>query len=324
MKAILFTLLGLCLFVGAVVLGLVLFVGSLGPAGGSSGTIRETLRSGDRSQTIVIIPISGIILDDTEKLFRQNLETAADDANVRAIVIDISSPGGTVSNSNQMYHALLEFKARKKVPVFVHMDDIAASGGYYVACAADEIFAEETTLTGSIGVLIQYPQLSGFAEKTGIKLETIVADTSPQKNFLDTFEPADAEGLAIVKRLLNDQHELFRGVVSDGRGSRIAAAGSSLDEVTNGAVFLGPQAMEMGLVDQIGFLDDTINAVATKAGLTDPTVIRYGRPPTLAEQLGLATAPQITLDGESARAIAIELWHEATAPQSLYLYNGAR
>ena len=321
------TLIGLGAFVGVVVLLLVVLVGALSPGGGGAGgVVTSTVSDGQRDQTIAVIPVEGLILDETEQRFRRNLDKAADDANVKAVVVLVSSPGGTVTDSHEMYDALLKFKAEKGVPVYVHMNDIAASGGYFLACAADQIFAQETTITGSIGVLIQYPQLSGFAEKTGIKLETIVADGSPKKGFLDSFEPVDEADLAEVQTLLGSQYELFRGVVEKGRGSQIAAAGASLDEAASGAVFLGPDALNLGLVDQVGFLDDTLAAVAKDAGLSSPRVVRYNRPPTLLEELGFAASasPGVSFDGESAKSLAIELLHEASSPRMLYLYNGAR
>lgn len=324
----LLTLLGLAFFVGLVVVVLAIAIGGL--AGGGSGpdtVVRRTMTSGDASQTIAVIPVSGLILDSTEKQFRRHLETAMNDANVKAVVIDVSSPGGTVTDSNQMYATLRAFKTEKpNLPVVVHMDDVAASGGYYLACAADTIVAEESTITGSIGVMIQFPQLSEFAEKTGIRLRTIVADGSPKKDFLDTFTEPDDEDVRAVKELLNDQYELFKSVVEAGRGSRIREAGSSVDEVASGAVFLGPKAKELGLVDQIGFFEDAVSIAATAAGLNNPNVVRYDRPPTLIETLGLASSPNLSsaLESDSAKSLAVELLHEASSPRMLYLYNGAR
>ena len=324
-RAILLTLLGLAFFVGLIVIGLFVLVGGLASAGGgdANAVVRRTVDAGERDQTVAVIPVAGLIVDETQQRFQRDLDAAAADPNVRALVVTVSSPGGTVTDSNQMYHALLAFKSERNVPVVVHMDDVAASGGYFLACAADEIYAEETTITGSIGVLIQFPQLSEFAEKTGIRLKTIVADGSPKKDFLDTFTETDEEDMVAVRELLNDQYDLFRSVVQAGRGSQIAAAGASIDEAASGAVFLGPRAKQLGLVDHIGFLGDAVAGAASLAGLADPNVVRYDRPPTLAETLGLAVeSPRF--DAASMKSLAVELMHEATAPRSLYLYAGPR
>ena len=318
-KPVVFTLLGLALFVGLVVIGLVVLVANAaGDAGGN--TLVSTTTAGTASQTVAVIPVRGIILDATQKRFADDLERAREDPNVKALVVTVSSPGGTVTDSNQMYHALLDFKAEKGVPVIVHMDDIAASGGYFLACAADEIYAEETTITGSIGVLLSYPQLSEFADKTGIRYRTVVADGSPKKDFLDTWTEPDEEDMVAVRALLNDQYDLFRSVVEAGRGTQIAAAGSSLDEAASGAVFLGPAAQGMGLVDRIGFLGDATDAAAKAAGLADPRVVRYDPRPGLLDTLLSAESPDV---GDWS-TLAAELLHEAAAPRAMYLYPGAR
>src|SRR5687767_10893922 len=171
------------------------------------------------------------------------------------------------------------------------MDSVAASGGYFLACAADEIVAEESTITGSIGVLISYPQLSQFAEKTGIRYQTLVADGSPKKNSLDIWEAPSKEELADIQSLLNQQHDLFRSVVQAGRSTQLASAGTSVDAVTTGQVWLGREAQTLGLVDRVGFIDDAVSAAASRAGLGSPQVVRYTREPSLAEALGLVTSP---------------------------------
>ncbi len=329
-KTGLFILGGLSIFAGVIVIGLMLIAGiaSAGAAGaGGSAVVKSTVQPGASDQVVAIIPISGLIANEQESQVRRYLAAAEKDANVKALVLDISSPGGTVTDSNQIYENIRKFREKRpNVPVVAKFDDVAASGGYYVACAADEIFAEETTITGSIGVLIQYPQLSRFAEKTGLKLETIVADGSPRKAFLDTFSEPDEEDLADVKMLLNKQYDIFRNVVETGRGSAIREAGSSVDEVASGAVFVGRQALELGLVDKIGMLEDATASAAALAGLADPKVVRFGRPPTLLEQLGAAEAPGMSMDlsSEEAKGLALELLHEVSSPRMLFLYKGVR
>ena len=292
--------------------------------------INSLVRTGDRSQTVAVIRVDGIIMEDVEQQFADDLQTAADDPDVKAVVIEVDSPGGTVTDSHQMYARLQQFKDHTGKPVVVHMNSVAASGGYFLACAADEIFAEETTITGSIGVLLSYPELSGFAEKTGIRFETIVSDGSPFKDLLDTWSKPEEAELASVKQLLNDQYDLFRTVVLDGRSDALSAAGTDVADVANGKVFLGPQAKANGLVDQIGFRDDAVASAATRAGLTNYRVIEYTREPTLGEVLGLAEtsvdpkAEAPVLQGESLKEAALGVLHELSTPRSLYLYRGVQ
>ncbi len=311
----------------AVGLGLVLIGIAASSSPSPNSVVTDTLQPGTRDQTIAVIPVSGLIVDETETLFRRHLAKAAEDENVRAIVLDINSPGGTVTDSDQMHRALLGFKNERKIPVVARFDAVAASGGYYLACGADHIVAEPTTITGSIGVLIQFPQLSEFAEKTGIRLQTIVSDGSPRKDFLDTFREPDEQDLTDVRALLNEQYELFRKVVETGRGGAIRSAGSTVDEVADGAVYVGDRALALGLVDTIGGLDAALGEAANRANLTDPRIVRYSRPPTLAEQIGLASGPalgDVKLDTDAAAGLVVRLLHEATAPRALFLYRGVQ
>ena len=330
-KGIVIGLLAVAL-VFSILVNLVLFV-AVGISGGAQPgqSIQDVVTDGDSDQTVAIIPVSGIIFDNVEQQFLEDLETAEADADVKALVIHIDSPGDTVTESHQMYEALQQFRQRTSKPVVVHMDSVAASGGYFVACAADEIVAEQSTITGSIGVLISYPQLSEFAEKTGIRYQTMVAEGSPRKNSLDMWEAPSAEDLSDIQALLNQQHELFRSVVEKGRGEKLASRGTSVDQVTDGRVWLGKEAMALGLVDKVGFIDDAIGRAAALAGLNDPHVVRYTREPSLAEALGLAATP---IDGmkldlgamqsPDLKRAAGQLLHELSTPHSLYLYRGVQ
>lgn len=325
---------GLCLaFLGlSLLVNLLLFIGLAFMGGPEPGeAVTSVVEPGTTAQTVAIVSVDGVILEGTERDFADDLQRAADDANVKAVVVEIDSPGGTVTDSYQMYAALEAFRNDTGKPVVVHLNSVAASGGYMLACAGDEVWAEQTTITGSIGVLLSYPELSGFAEKTGIRFETIVSDGSPHKNLLNTWEkPVDAD-LDSVRQLLNNQYDLFRGVVEQGRLSAITAAGATLDDVANGKVFIGPQALDLGLVDALGFRGDAINAAAGLAGLSNPHVVRYERSPSLVEVLGLAQAdaeaPAIDasrLADPRFREAAVHLLHELSAPRALYLYRGVQ
>ena len=320
----------LLIFSVVINIALVMFAAiSAGPEPGNS--VQKVLKSGDAKQGIAVIDIEGLIVDEAERNFRKDLETAEEDSNIKAVLLHINSPGGTVSDSHQMYEALRLFRKNSGKPVVVHMDAVAASGGYFVACAADEIVAEESTITGSIGVLISYPELSEFAAKTGIRYRTLVAKGSPRKNSLDIWEKPSDQDLAEIGALLNQQHELFRSVVETGRGNALESAGTTVDKVTNGQIWLGPEAKTLGLVDAVGFFDDAVNAAARLGGLTNPKVIHYTREPTLAQLLGLADSPVDgfnvnlqNLRSPDVKQAAAQLFHELATPHSLYLYRGVQ
>ena len=309
---------------------LFLFIG-LGSGRQPGQSVQSVVTEGEAGQTVAIIPVFGVIYDNLEQQFAEDLQTAESDSDIRAVVVHIDSPGGTVTDSHQMYEALRAFRQRTGKPVVVHMDSVAASGGYFLACAANEIVAEESTITGSIGVLMSYPQLSQFAEKTGIRYQTLVADGSPKKNSLDIWEAPSDEDLADIQSLLNQQHDLFRSVVEAGRSSQLASAGTSVDAVTTGQVWLGGEAQAMGLVDKVGFIEDAITAAAGLAGLNNPQVVRYTREPSLAEALGLVSSPVDglkvdvgALESADLKRAAGQLIHELSTPHSLYLYRGVQ
>lgn len=326
-------IIGLALaFLGiSLLINLLLLIGlalTSGPEAGQSVT--RVVEPGTAAQTVAIIPVNGMILENVEQQFARDLDRAADDKNVKAVVVEIDSPGGTVTDSHQMYAALNDFRSATRKPVVIHMNSLAASGGYMLACAGDEIWAEETTITGSIGVLVSFPELSGFAEKTGIRFETIVSDGSPYKDQLNMWtDPTEAETESL-KELLNEQYDLFRGIVDTARRPAITAAGADVDEVTDGRVFVGPQALKLGLVDAVGFREDAVAAAAAKAGLSNPKVVLYEQLPTLGEVLGLAQSPGVrapsisaeTLADRDFRQAAVQVLHELSAPRSLYLYRG--
>ena len=330
-KGIVIGLMAIALAV-SVILNLV-FLLVIGLGGGSEPgqSIQSVATEGDRKQTVAIIAVFGVIYDELEQQFAQDLETARNDADVKAVVVHIDSPGGTVTDSHQMYEALRRFSEQSGKPVVVHMDSVAASGGYFLACAANEIVAEESTITGSIGVLLSYPQLSEFAEKTGIRYQTLVADGSPRKNALDIWKEPTDEDLAEIQAMLNQQHQLFQSVVEAGRGQKLTSAGRSIDEVTTGEVWLGREAMKMGLVDKVGFIDDAVASAANLAGLNNPRVVRYSREPSLAEALGLVASPIDglkmdlgSLETPDLKRAAGQLIHEFSTPHSLYLYRGVQ
>ena len=331
--ALVAVLIGLGLIAGLFAV-VVAVIGS-GPTPGQS--VRHVEQAGNAGETVAIIPVFGMILDDVEQQFADDMKAAEADADVKAVLVHIDSPGGTVTDSYQMYEALRLFRERTNKPVVVHMDSVAASGGYFLACAADEIVAEPTTITGSIGVLISYPQLSAFAEKTGIRFQTLVADGSPHKNALDMWTEPTPESLADIQALLNQQHDLFRQVVNAGRAEQLSKAGHTVADVATGKIWLGPEAQKLGLVDHVGLIDTAIARAAALAKLTRPNVVRFTREPTLAEALGLASAGQAagatgtgmrldarSLDSPELKRAAAKLLHELSAPRALYLYRGVQ
>lgn len=188
------------------------------------------------------INLSGVIVDAEKrhKLF-QDIEKAD---RVKAVMLVINSPGGGVAASEEIYLDLRRIAAKK--PVVALVDTLAASGGYVAAIGADRIFARETSLTGSIGVLIQYPNFAKLLETVGVQVESV--KSSPLKAAPSGFEPTSPEARAALQALVADSFAWFKGKVSERR----KLTGEALDKVTDGRVFTGRQALSLGLIDQIG------------------------------------------------------------------------
>ncbi len=228
-----------------------------------SGLISSTGRSG------VLGPAESPVARFTE-----SLRKAAEDPQVRAVIVRINSPGGTVTASDVMHRELTHFREHTGRPVVVLMGDVAASGGYYLACAADAIVAHPTTITGSIGVIIQTVNFSEGMRRIGIRADSITS--GPNKAAGSPFEPMTAEHRALLQGIVNDFYANFIDVVKDGRAGRLDEG--DIDRITDGRVITGVRAAEAGLVDAVGDLRDAFALAKTRAGLDRAQLVRYHRP----------------------------------------------
>ncbi|MEA2056382.1 MAG: signal peptide peptidase SppA [Patescibacteria group bacterium] len=189
------------------------------------------------------------------------------DEDVKAIVLKINSPGGSVVASEEIYQQLKKLAEHK--PVVIIFGDVAASGGYYIATAADRIVASPATLTGSIGVIMLSPDLSGLYEKVGVEINTYKSGTF--KDIGSTSRAATAEEVAILQSLIDDSYQLFVDRVSAERDIEM----TKLKSIADGRVYSGVQAYENGLIDELGGLDKAIALASELANISDPTVIEY-------------------------------------------------
>lgn len=289
-----------------------------GLSGGADAITRTTLRPGDSSQKIAVVPLQGIILDEAAARFDRFLRVVEDDAAVKAVVVLIDSPGGGVTASDMIHQRLRDFRARKSVPVVVSMGSLATSGGYYVACGADHIVAQRTTITGNIGVLLQNFNAAGLMEKLGVQDTTITSSGTPYKDAGSPFRAPRPEDTAYLQSLIDAAFVTFKQVVSEGRTGKLKA---SIDEVANGKAYSGEEAQRLGLVDEVGYLDDAIAWAMARGGLGNPLVERYDRAPTLGEQLLGVSAP-LTPPGAINIHLDANVLRDLAAPRLMYLWNG--
>jgi protease-4 len=292
--------------------------------GSGSTTIRETVKEGSADQRVAIVPIVGVIDSNMSEQVDHFLDEAEKDSGVKAVVLQIDSPGGTVTASDEIYARLLRFKQDKKVPVIVSMGSLATSGGYYAACAGDYLFAEQTTLTGNIGVLMPRFNFSKLMEKYGVEENTIVSEGARFKNAGSTFSPDTPEATKYLQGLANSMFARFKDVVKQGRGKKIA----SMESVADGRAFTASEAKSNGLVDDIGYLGTAIEYATKTAGLSKPTVIRYSHPPSLLDLFGASShvpgtraSGGVTVNGVNVN-VDRKLLEELMTPRVLYLWRG--
>ncbi|HWI68775.1 MAG TPA: signal peptide peptidase SppA, partial [Nitrospiraceae bacterium] len=204
--------------------------------------------------------------------FKEELTRASKDDKIKAVVVRINSPGGTVTASDILYHELREFKAKKKVPVIASMMDVAASGGYYLAMATDNIFVHPSTVTGSIGVIMLTVNARGLLEKVGVEASAITS--GPRKDMGSPFRVMTAEERGIFQSVIDSFYQRFLAVVQEGRPNLSA---EQVKKLADGRIYSGDQAKAAGLIDEIGYLDDAIQLAKKKAGLTEARIVTYGR-----------------------------------------------
>lgn len=236
--------------------------------------LREFTLEGKAREKIVVIPIRGIITDaPREGLIRtrpsmvqevvSQLRLAEDDDNVRAVLLKIDSPGGSVTGSDVLYKEILAYKQRTGNKVVVAMMGLAASGAYYISLPADYILAHPTTLTGSIGVIFIRPKVTDLMHKIGVDVE--VNKSGKNKDMGSPFRPTSAEEEEILQELVQRLGIRFVDLVAKHRKLDPAI----MTDISTARVYLANEAIELGLIDEIGYLDDAASHTKKLAGLPD-------------------------------------------------------
>ncbi len=255
---------------------------------GDHGVRSNVLQDGDAKEKIAVVPIVNQLItassaDQLDKLLRQ----VEADADVKALVLRIDTPGGEVAPSDQMYHRIGQFKLnRPGVPVVVSMGGLATSGGYYAAVAADYLIAEPATLTVNVGVRGDSLNFAGLLQRYGVEDTSLYSQKSPYKGAGSPFRMPTTREVEYLQTTIDNFDARFRSVVKLGRGTRLTAP---LSDVCNGKAYGADEALKLGAIDQVGYLDDACKYAAGKAGLTKPEVMKFEPPSTLAELFGGAS-----------------------------------
>jgi len=220
---------------------------------------------------------SSALLQPTENpvsLFTQELNAAAADDSVKAIVLRVNSPGGTVSSSDAMYQILKRFKEKTHKPVVASAQEVAASGAYYVSCGADKIIAQPTSIVGSIGVIFETYNLEGTMSKLGVRPGAF--KSAAHKDIGSPFRSATEEEQQIMQGMVDEYYARFKQVVTSNRP--VPVTDETFKMITDGRVFSGQRAAELGLVDQTGLLEDAVTLAKQLANVPNAKVIAYKRP----------------------------------------------
>jgi len=276
-------------------------------ATGQRGFIEEVIQKGPKTTKIAVIKLRGIIDDEQADDVHRQIRRARNDKRVKALIIRVNSPGGTIQGSDRIYNDILKCRRETNKPVVAFMQGIAASGGYYVSVGSEKIIAEPTTITGSIGVIFGHFVLEKLLEeKLGIEPHIITA--GEKKDWPSPFAPfTDEQREYLKKRLIRPAYERFVQVVAQGRPAII-----DVRRLADGSIYGAAEARKERLIDKIGYLDDAIEAAMSLAGLEEAQVVEYRKPFSLANLLSPRGGNMLKIDKTTL--------YELSTPQLLYLW----
>lgn len=269
-------------WIGAIVIAGVLLISAA--CVGAIFAIGATQLSLPDEDHVAVIPVHGpIVTRDPGGLFAtdmasaerivEQLERAREDSAVKAVLLDIDTPGGGIVASDHIHQEILRVQDAG-VPVVAYFGDTAASGGYYIAASADIIIANPATITGSIGAIAMVPNFEELFEKVGIEMQTVKAGEF--KDMLQPTRPMTEDEQAIIQEFLDETHEDFINIVAEGRGMELDEARNLAD----GRIYTGRQAQDNGLVDELGDYRDAVRITGELSGLgSDPELRDYGPDP---------------------------------------------
>lgn len=287
------------------------------------------LESGNSSQKIAKLTIEGTILDTgsggifsssgyNHEAFMKQLEAVKNDPSIQGVLLVVNTPGGAVYETAEITKELK--KIEEEIPVYVSMENQAASGGYYVSANAEKIFASEDTVTGSIGVIMSNTNYSGLMEKLGITDTTV--KSGALKDVGSSSRPQTEEDREVLQAYIDSSYNRFVKVVSEGRSMKE----EQVRQLADGRIYDGAQALENGLIDAIGYPEDALEALKDDNDLIDAQVVEYtdGSTDFINSWLGnqLAEIQNLKPSEEQQLAAIIEQVGTPQSPKAMYLYGG--
>lgn len=296
-----------------VIIGVIIVV-SFFVAFGFMGLMFVGVMSGDSEFNISgmggnigIVEVFGAINEPVGRRAIDELEEWGDDNSIKAIVVHVNSPGGGVAISQEIYDTMNRIREQTNKPIIVSMASVAASGGYYIACAADRVVANPGTITGSIGVIFQFNTFEKLMDKVGIGTETI--KSGELKDVGNMSRSMTKKEELMLKSVVMDSYEQFIEVVAEGRGKDA----EDIYPLADGSIYTGLQAYNLGLVDTLGGLNEAIEIAAELAELdSEPEVVRFYE----RKQVSF-----FDLLGSFGELVDKTIEHRFTEPQLLYLFQ---
>ncbi|WP_257346602.1 signal peptide peptidase SppA [Pseudalkalibacillus decolorationis] len=285
----------------------------------------EIIEKGSSTNKIAVLTVQGVIQDTgsatsvfqsagyNHRQFLEMLEHAGESNDVEGIILRVNSPGGGVVESAEIHDKIKEIQKKHEKPIYISMGTMAASGGYYISTPADKIYAHPSTLTGSLGVIIQSMNYGELAEKLGVKWETIKSGI--HKDILSPTRDMTEEERNILQSIVDNSYDQFVNVIAKGRG----IPEEKVRELADGRVYDGTQAKSLNLVDELGDLEDTIKSMKKKLGNSHLKVVRYETAVGLDSFLTM-TANKVLNPNNDLLGIQ-KLFNQTNTPQIKYLYT---
>jgi protease IV len=271
----------------------------------------EVIEDGPRTAKIAIVSINGVIDEQQAQDVYWQLREARGDKAVKAVIIRVNSPGGTISGSDQIHNEIVKYRDETRQPTIAFMQGVAASGGYYSSVACDEIIAEPTAITGSIGVIMEYLVLQQLLEEK-LGIQPIIVKAGSKKDWPNPFQkPTDEQLQYLQQRIIDPAYNRFVKVIVDGRSSLTE---TDVRRLADGSIYWADKALEEKLIDGIGYLKDAIDKTKSLAKVKHAQVIEYRKSFSIADILGAKTNVSLKLDRRTLYEVAV--------PQALYLWTG--
>jgi protease IV len=251
------------------------------------GPLEERKLEGEGKAKILILDLDGAISlrekedrlrltakPSTAAYFREALRKAEGDPRIAGVIVRINSPGSTIGAADTLYHEIMRFREKKRIPVIAYILEFGTSGAYYVACASDRIIAGPTAITGSIGVFVMRFNIEGLLSKIGVVEE--IYKSGPKKDFWSPFRSSTDAEKKMIQDIIDRLYSRFLDVIHAHRGAVLTK--EEVRALADGRIFTGNQALEAGVVDEVGYLDEVIERLKRDLHLERAKVVTYGRP----------------------------------------------